>query len=311
LVSGALLGWPFALFKVFSAAVTGLIGGALVDRFGTADPPPVQTAVALDGPQRRGLRELFGHSIEILEMIWVWLVVGVLLSAAISTWVPPQGLSGLAAQGSLVAALAALLVSLPLYVCATASVPIAAALVSAGMPYGAALVFLMAGPATNVATVGAVYRSFGLRNLLIYLGTLAIGSVLLGMLFDFVIPAQPAAAGAEAHHFSWLTIGAGGVVLLLVVYFAIRDATGWFRRLQGLAIGRHANPAPDAMSQVLEVSVEGMTCNGCARKVENGLRALDGVAAVEVDLPSNSAKVTGRASEAEVREAIRQAGFRA
>jgi hypothetical protein len=55
--------------------------------------------------------------------------------------------------------LVVLVISLPLYVCTTASVPIAASLIAAGMPAGSALVFLMAGPATNVVTIGAVYRT--------------------------------------------------------------------------------------------------------------------------------------------------------
>ena len=95
-------------------------------------------------------------------------------------------------EADAVPALAALAVSLPLYVCATASVPIAAALVANGMPAGAALVFLMAGPATNVATIGAIYRGLGVRSLAVYLATIIVGSMTAAVAFDFVIDARPA-----------------------------------------------------------------------------------------------------------------------
>ena len=86
-------------------------------------------------------------------------------------------MDGLAAYGGLAAMGVTLVIAVPLYVCATASVPIAAALVASGLPTGAALVFLMAGPATNVATLGAVYRTLGRRPLAIYLSTIIVGSV--------------------------------------------------------------------------------------------------------------------------------------
>ena len=77
--------------------------------------------------------------------------------------------------------------SVPLYVCATSSVPVAAALVHAGLPTSAALVFLIAGPATNIATVGAVYKTLGLRQLVIYLAVIILGSLGLAYAFDFVV----------------------------------------------------------------------------------------------------------------------------
>ena len=63
----------------------------------------------------------------------------------------------------------------------------AAAMVAGGMPPGAALVFLMAGPASNMATMGAIYKGFGLRNLGIYLGTLIVGSMGLALAFEELI----------------------------------------------------------------------------------------------------------------------------
>ncbi|MFT7623758.1 MAG: hypothetical protein ACI9WU_002941, partial [Myxococcota bacterium] len=147
---------------------------------------------------------------------------GVLVSAAISTFVPDAWLSGLGAWGVLGGALAALMVSLPLYVCATASVPIAAALVAGGMPTGAALVFLMAGPATNVATVGAVHRAFGGRVLAIYLSTIIVGSMGLALSFDFVL-AGTAEVSTHMHHGSWWEVSAAVLLLAMMAWFAVEE----------------------------------------------------------------------------------------
>ncbi|NIM61216.1 MAG: hypothetical protein GTO30_06030, partial [Acidobacteria bacterium] len=158
LVSASFLGWPFAIFKVAAAAVTGLFGGWLadfLDRDGKAGEPVASPDGRATG---RGLREMIRHALEIVRTIWFWIVVGIFASAAITVWVPQSAFEAVTGRGPIVPVLLALVVSLPLYVCATASVPIAAALVAGGFPAGAALVFLMAGPATNVATMGAIRR---------------------------------------------------------------------------------------------------------------------------------------------------------
>ena len=102
---------------------------------------------------------MFDHGMQLLRSIWVWIVFGIVAGAAIQIYIPESWLTEMAAMGSLAACLAVLVFSVPLYVCATASVPIAAALVMKGVPASAALVFLMAGPASNMATIGAIYRS--------------------------------------------------------------------------------------------------------------------------------------------------------
>ena len=73
-----------------------------------------------------------------------------------------------------------------MYVCATASLPIAAALMLSGVSAGAAFVFLSAGPATNTVTIGVVKKMLGTQSLYIYLGSIVIGSMLFGMGLDYL-----------------------------------------------------------------------------------------------------------------------------
>lgn len=300
LVSARFLGWPFALFALASTAVTGLVGGWLTEAFGgqerakLAPPPP-------EPEGDRGPRGMALHALDILRSIWLWLVVGIAVSAAITVFVPPGTLTGLGAWGPLGAGLLALAVSLPLYVCATASVPIAASLVAAGMPPGAALVFLMAGPATNVSTLGAVYRGFGRRVLAIYLGTLVVASLTLAMLFEGVLPSAGVAAATVHEHAAapWEIAAAVGLLALLA-FFALEDLRRLFSRR---ATKTTAEP-------VHELAVEGMVCQSCVGRVERALAATEGVTSAAVTLEPGRAVVRGEVDAGRLEEAIVAAGYR-
>jgi uncharacterized membrane protein YraQ (UPF0718 family)/copper chaperone CopZ len=303
LVSASFLGWPFALAKVGAAVATGLTSGLLADAVSdnatSTITPPASAATASSG---RGWGELVGHGVDLIRMIWGWLVFGVLLSAALTTFLPAGGLGGWEGAGMATAFALALVVSLPLYVCATASVPIAAALVAAGMPTGAAMVFLMAGPATNVATLGAVYRAFGGRIVGIYLGTIVIGSVAFGLLYEATLGAVTVSSVAGGHaHTAWWAQLAAVVLVGMIVWFIGEDARLWLARRRAAA---------SAAAQVT-VSVSGMTCGGCASRLERLMMQLDGVESVTVSLEPGSVTVAGAVSADGVREVVEQAGFQA
>ncbi len=305
-VSAAFLGWPFALFKVVSAAVTGLVGGLLADRVGRAKVETVGKSVDLVADEApRTWRDMLDHGLELLRSIWGWLVVGVLISAAIEVLVPAEVFAGAAAWGGLGASLAALVISLPLYVCATASVPIAAALVAGGLPASAALVFLMAGPATNAATVGAVNRSFGGRVLAVYLGTLISGSMLLGWLFDFVLGTATTTAVVHEHGSApWWKIAAAFVLVAMISFFAGSDLQRAWRRRRGLA-------KEAFFQEALVLPVSGMTCSGCVAHLEKTLLTEPGVEEALVTLEPGAAQVLGAVSESRLRELIGEAGYQA
>jgi uncharacterized membrane protein YraQ (UPF0718 family)/copper chaperone CopZ len=303
LVSAAFLGWPFALFKVGSAFITGAIGGWLTGAAGGEVKLLSSDAAASESAHaQKGLRGMVAHAMDLLQAIWGWLVVGVLVSAAISLWVPPSIFLGLGELGGVLTMLAVLLISLPMYVCATASVPIAAALVAGGMPAGAALVFLMAGPATNVATIGAVHRGFGLRVLSIYLGTIIVGSVGLGLAFDAVLPSAGQVVHAHSDHSSWWAVASTVLLLAVMARFAVQDLRRWWA-------ARQLRQGPMAGS--VEVGVQGMTCSGCVSRLEKVLQQAPGVDKVVVTLEPGRAIVSGSVDADAVAALVDQAGFSA
>lgn len=299
LVSASFLGWPFALFKVLSALVTGLVGGWLTDAV-SGDGETTPEAAPNEAAAAGGFRGALEHALDILSGIWRWLVFGILVSAALTVYLPDGSMASLAVLGTLGTALAVLAVSVPLYVCATASVPIAAALVAGGMPTGAALIFLMAGPATNVATIGAIYRGLGGRTLAIYLATIIAGSVGFGLAFDFVLEAGPTAAMAHHEHATWWGTASAVVLLALLGGFAVRDARRWVKGR--LASRRSGGP-------LVEVGVEGMNCTSCVNKLTTALEQQEGVESVEVSLEPGRAVIRGEIDPEQVHETVRAAGF--
>lgn len=298
LVAASFLGWPFALFKVGAAALTGLIGGFLVEATGEA--PTGGAAPAPVHATARTWRDGVDHGVELLQVIWRWLVFGVLVSAALTVYIPAGGLADTVLGTGPVAVLAVLALSVPLYVCATASVPIAASLVAAGLPTGAALVFLMAGPATNVATIGAVHRGFGRRVTAIYLTTVVVGSVTLGLAFDALWGATATAAVAHHHHAWWAQVSAVALVGL-IAWFAALDLRSWARNT--LSRG-------GAMSdREVTLEVQGMSCGGCSSKLDGFLWKVEGVTGVQVSHDDNRATVRGSASVEAITAAVKEAGF--
>jgi uncharacterized membrane protein YraQ (UPF0718 family) len=130
------------------------------------------------------LRAGFGYAFQDLwNDIAAWFLFGLLLAGLITVLIPDDVFSRYLGSG-LPAMLLMLAVGIPLYICATASTPIAAALILKGVSPGAALVFLLAGPATNLASLTVLVGTLGKRATAIYLSSIAVCSVIFGLIID-------------------------------------------------------------------------------------------------------------------------------
>ena len=300
LVSASFLGWPFAIFKMALAAITGWTGGLLCQNteWDSSDETHNHHAHQHGGNL---LAQVIGHSIEVVQSIWRWLLAGVIVSAAISLWIVPTNvISELAQYGLMASLLAMLLISLPLYVCATASVPIAAALVQAGLPTAAALVFLIAGPATNLGTVGAVKKHFGTRNTIIYLLTIVLGSILGAVVFDWFIGGTlQQVVGDGHHHTGWFAQLCAAMLSAMFLWFAIFEFRDWYRR---------RTTTHDA-TKTSTWQVQGMTCQNCVKKLERALLNTDEVDSATVDLEAGTVIVGGDASQGSIQQVVNDCGF--
>ena len=250
LVSMSFFGWPFAIFKMAIALVLGIVGGWLTNLTSSGQDVETNSLSVVDentccssnhvGKSKTNLvQEFVVHSLEVFGSIWLWLLIGIVVSAAINVYFPNAWMERVSELGTWPGMLIVLLISLPLYVCATASVPLAAALVVQGFPPAAAMVFLMAGPASNLATIGAIYGRFGIRSLLIYLSVVIFGSMAGGCFFDWLINANSttSAMGHIGHHHGGIVSSASSVVVVaLFLYFAGNWAVSLVARLSRGAV---------------------------------------------------------------------------
>ncbi len=308
LVSGTFLGWPFAIFKVLAAFVTGVIGGVIVNATEKPEPPkPEMLKTVNDAPKSAGNRivEVFRYAVfDLFAMLDIYLAAGIALAALIAVFVPEGFFHGAQWTQGIGGMLLALAVSMPLYVCTTSSVPIAASLIAAGMPTGTALVFLMAGPATNIATVGMIYRALGARVLAVYLGVVAVMSMAFGLIFDWVLGDMPAAPIDMHHHggASLLGVASAVVILAMTAFFIGRRA---LKKIQTISVKAEDTGAD------LSLRVEGMTCHKCVAKVKDTIEAMPGVTRADVSLEKSRADIFGEGfNKADIEKAVQKAGYK-
>jgi len=193
----ALMDLPMTIFRPVAALITALFAGLATEVFGPAnDEPKPETGTDIISPEpddaccqdssqppepeRPSYRVAF---IELFDDLAYWILLGLVLAGLISA-LAPSDLVGKYLGSGLLPMLAMLVISVPLYVCASGSTPIAAALIMKGLSPGAALVLLLAGPATNIATMTIVWKFLGKRVLIIYVASIVVVSLLLGIYVD-------------------------------------------------------------------------------------------------------------------------------
>lgn len=301
MATGSLLGWPFAIVRPIVAFVTGIFGGVITNRAYRNEPvageesgkDPKETIK--EGKRYNRLFEMFRYAyFDFLQDIAKWLLIGILLAALIAVLVPDDFFVRYIGNDFL-SMLVVLAVAVPLYVCATGSVPIAAVLIMKGVSPGAALVFLMAGPATNVATMTVIGKVMGKKTLALYLTAIIGGALLSGLFINWFLPREwftlPMGSMHAGHHHEWLPLwlkaGSGVILLILSIVALIRRY--WSKKI---FVQENKLQTQDIMKEI-RVKVMGMTCNHCKMNVENKLNAIQGVEEATVDLATGTVLIKG------------------
>jgi uncharacterized protein len=311
LATYSLLGGAIAVVRVIASFIIGLIAGiaTILGLRGEATPneiTPNTCSTDSDNPPdgskfKRGATYAFG---ELLGGISRPLLIGSLLGGLVAYYLPPGVLGQYIGQG-IVSYLVMLAVGMPLYVCASGSIPLAAALLAKGISPGAALIFLLAGPATNAATVTVVSQMLGKKTLVIYLTVLVLGSLGAGAATDLLFDAFPTWL-PMAH--SQMTHGHGGLLV-----FEIVCGIGL-----GLAMTYHlVKPVVARLTlkkkgeDMFQVEVPDMSCGHCSASITSALKKLEGIKSVHVDLATKMVDIDMGEDvvEADIARAIEDAGF--
>lgn len=189
LVTYALLGWVFALFRALAAFLTGIACGTAVEAVSKNDKPEDEPAndppvLNTDPLLIRALR--YGFLI-LPRNISKAMITGIIISGIISGIIPEDFFADRLGDSPW-AMLIMLVIGIPIYVCSSASVPIALAFIKAGLSPGAALVFLITGPATNAATVTTLWQILGKKQLVVFLVILSASALVAGFLMNLFTP---------------------------------------------------------------------------------------------------------------------------
>jgi uncharacterized membrane protein YraQ (UPF0718 family) len=227
-VTLSLLGPVFAIFRPFAAFATGIIGGSLVDglthsQAGQGKKPEKCTEECCEGGDKAGRfsRGMKYGFVTLPRDIGKAMLVGLAVAALISATVPDDFFAEKLGKG-IFAMVVMMFLGIPVYVCATASVPVAAALIMKGLSPGAALVFLMTGPATNAASFATIWKAMGRRTALTYIASVAGCALLSGLLLDYFATGVDFAVGTRP---GWMLPNsvkyAAAAVLLAVLSYAI------------------------------------------------------------------------------------------
>ena len=316
-ITYALLGTAFAIYRPIIALGTGLLGGLLVmlfarsNRNGNAaeEPPECHESCCSEEGAKRNIvcRALQYGFVTLPRDIGLPLLAGVVIAGAITAFLPANELKPYLGGGVL-SILLMMALGIPIYVCASASVPIAAGLIHAGASPGAVLAFLIAGPASNAATITTVWKLLGRRTILLYLLTIAISAVGAGLLLDWLLPTMQIKVPDlseqchDAMRGDW--VSAFWAILLLAV-LAYSYAATYLQKSKGTeeVVAEHSHeskpssrrppPSPSSSSQHLELAIDGMTCSHCVAAVTRALKECDGVVSVQVDLAAGRAVIVG------------------
>ena len=194
-VTLALMGPVMAIARPIAAITSAIMAGILVRRWDVEEPSKQEAVKSCckskhNQVEPQGFIEKtkaiiqYGYG-KLLADFMGWLLVGLFFAALIQTFVPPSLLSEYG--NGVFAMMLIVLISIPMYICATASTPIAAGMMLSGISPGAALVFMLAGPATNIATLMVVKNELGPRSLFAYLTGVIVTALLMGLGFDWLL----------------------------------------------------------------------------------------------------------------------------
>lgn len=300
----SLLGPAFAILRPVAALLTAVFGGIAVGK--SAEPAGIMCATtASDSSDERKsgfinkfLAALKYGFIDLVGSIGGWLVAGLVIAALITVYVPADFFSILG-RNPVLSMIAVLIIAVPMYVCATGSIPIAMSLVMKGLSPGTALVLLMAGPAANFASFTLISREMGRKPAIIYLLSIIAGAMSFGLIIDYLLPTRwfaidaiHAACHGNRTFALFPTLCSAILVALLVITFIKRNI---HHKVTG--------------NMTTEYIIKGMNCPHCQAAVTKSINGVKGIEEVDVNLSSGKATVKGKHNPEELIAAVRNAGF--
>lgn len=364
----SLMGLPFAIVRPIAALATALFGGQMVNLAEGKDGAGVvrgtgaveakcdcgccgeddcecEVHEGIVSKIRTALRYAF---LEMMEDIGKWLVIGLVVAGLITVLVP-DSFFAIFKDNTFASIVLVLCIAIPMYLCATGSIPIAVALMLKGLTPGAALVLLMAGPACNMASILVINKVLGRKTLVTYLASIIAGAVGFALIIDQMLPREWFISSLVAkdaccvEHQSWFSIVCTVLLFVLLAnalirHFVAAHSHGHAHNHAHCHSHEHdhghehchcheehdhceCNEHHDCNddhchchdhyhdASSLTFTINGMNCNHCRATAEKAILSVEGVTSASVDLPTKTSVVEGTASFEDISKAVAEVGF--
>ena len=301
----SLLGPAFAVIRPLAALITAVLGGMAVGKSETImNKQAVFQAKEAVESETNCIFHKCGNAIrygfiDLVGSIGSWLVMGLIIATLITVYVPADFFSALSSR-PLLSMITVLIISVPMYVCATGSIPIALSLVLKGFSPGTAFVLLMAGPAANFASFTLISREMGRKAAIVYLISIILGAITFGLIIDYMLPDEwfrlenIQDIAKHDHGFCLFpSICSAILVILLVITF----------------IKSHKHHHIKHSTMTKEYTIKGMNCSHYQMTVTKNISSVKGVKQVDVNLSTGIATVEGKHKADDIVAAVRKAGF--
>jgi len=278
-----MLGPFFAIFRPFAAFFMGITGGIIVTLFSDAEKINNDSSQCSDNScsgdscapksikekKRPTIRQALHYAfIEFLDDISIHFLAGLLIAGLIAFFMPDNLLVEYHLNNGVAAMVLMIILGAPMYVCATSSIPIAITLMLKGVSPGAAFVFLTAGPVTNAASLTVLIKVIGKKTTLLYLATIAVTSILLGLSFDYFLELADidvtAMLSSISHHHKGVSNS--------IIYHISAIILGI---LLAITILKRFRIRGEKQMSDLNLTVNNMSCNHCASNVKNSVEKLN------------------------------------
>ena len=317
LATYSLLGSLFTIFRVVTSFITAVICGIITNFVIKEESSSFDESISCscnecteEKVEAHGVYEkikyvLYYSFVEFIDDIGKWVLIGIIIGGMISYVVPRELISGYLGS-DWKAMILMLLIGIPIYVCATGSIPIVAALMLKGMSPGAGLVFLLAGPATNTVTITVITKELGKRAVVLYLISISVASIISGMVLNAIWLQKWNIQYIHTTNFmpNWINISCALILLGLILFSCIKKF--YLNKI----ITREMEMTKEGE---IIINVPDMNCQHCVKSIQEALNKLENVEDVKVDLNTKKVKILSKtmSDKDSLVKSINASGFKA
>jgi len=323
LATYGMMGPIFAIYRPFVSLIMGIIGGSIVQIFDNKidnkkSSNSLPRFINLNSFDTKKPKESFTNRIrnsakyafvEFLDDISYQFIVGLIIAALIAYFLPTEFIINSRLNSGIIGMFLVLVVAVPMYVCATASIPVAITLMMKGFSPGVAFVFLVAGPATNAASLAIIYKTIGKKLTIIYLSSILVLSIVFGLILDWIFNYFNLDVSSVLIHHHHHSDGNSFLTYILslssIIFFVILVSSIYRKVSKKYFTNKKANANQESV-----LNIYGMTCNHCVSNVSNTLRNFKEIEEFRVVLEENKAYIKGNVDLKKIKKAIEEIGYK-